>query len=240
MMGLLRDFFLVASVGVVMLALHGCNSEEPAPTPAPTLAPTRGASDGDRPSDGCTCCNEISTGLLCKTNHCGGDDQKWCYVKDDVCADQVRARSITGLHWSYLACDHKQDPTYIAIETGNCRGQGYEPILTEDCTHAYVVAANGFHHNFQVRREEDPNKPEGCYYIDEEWHQAEAGVTIDLYQNIHPEAAGLGAFQNQQSFYKQLCKSSHLRQPIVDRNIDSVAQNSSNMSNMSNMSLSAR
>lgn len=207
-MGVLRVLSLVTSAVVVMLALHGCSNEEPeepesTPTPAPPF-------DGNRPKDGCTCCTGNSVSPLCALNHCGNSDgaaQKWCYVEEGLCADQA-FKSLQ--HWSYLACDKEQDPTYIAIEAGNCRGQGYEPILTEsECTNAYIMAAEGFHHDFHVQREANPNKPEGCYFDeDERLGDPVNAITLDLYLNIDAGAAGRGVDQAQGLTYKQLCKSS--------------------------------
>lgn len=225
-----------------MLVLSGCGGEEPEfkPTPSsttspappqPASAPTSppptasrrlqlagGPRDGNRPHEGCTCCDSFSTSWLCKFNQCGNRDgaaQKWCYVEHDVCADQWIGNKpfpFHGVQWSYLACDHEQDPTYIAIETGNCRGQGYDPILDDrECTHAYVMGAQGFHHNFEVAREVNPNRPEGCYFDSSSWAQAEATRSkLDLHLNTDPRAAGRGAAQGigEDSVYLQLCKSS--------------------------------
>lgn len=194
-MGVLRLLSLVTSAGVVMLALHGCSNEEPeAPESTPTPAPPF---DGNRPKDGCTCCNEFSVSHLCKINHCGNTvagAQKWCYVEEGVCADQAIDANI---HWSYLACEDEQEPTYIAIEAGNCRGQGYEPILDEShCSHAYIMGADAFDVDFKLKGEADPNKPEGCYF--------DENARLDLRFNSDPGAAGRGVAQTPR--LRQLCK----------------------------------
>jgi len=167
----------------------------PAP-PAPTAAPTGfPPSDGDRPPNGCKCC---SGGLVyCNTasNVCADDGapQKWCYVEDGDCADQREGGHVKTLFappWSYLACENEQSGiNYIAIETGNCQGQGYEPILDKrECTAAFAKACGYDHLCNQGPADFSPGgvEPEGCYF-----DERQAGGILHF--NPDPKAKGIGA-----------------------------------------------
>jgi len=175
----------------------------PTPPPCPPAAP---ADNGGRPKGGCSCCTDFSR-VQCNsfTNKCGGGSagQKWCFVKEGACADQVNgndAKHFFGGWYSQLACEAE----FVDISVGNCAGQGYHSVDRADKCEEAARATGWFKRPPAVVRESHAHRPEGC-------HRSSS----DLYLNVHRCNGGNGKSPG----LNQLCSKAPRRMEAKDIDI---------------------